>query len=242
MDLPDSVTNSDEFGHLVDALCTKFGSTKPVARTGQPYAREVDLVTVIWSLDNVYRKCIAEKDESINVLKAEIAALRARVETMESRPSTQVANTVNWAKVVSGTTHKDENAVMMMATIASEMKRKEERINNVIVSVPTASFTATDGQEGEFAKMLAKDMGVVGQGQEAATRVKRAWRISKPTSSTTTGPVLLVVEMESTEAKIEMLRKSKNLRNLPNYKDVYVNEDLTPSERITHRKLREERD
>ncbi|RNA44688.1 hypothetical protein BpHYR1_002785 [Brachionus plicatilis] len=41
---------------------------------------------------------------------------------------------------------------------------------------------------------------------------------------------------------MEMLRKSKTLRKNPYFKDVYVNEDLTPSQRVADRKLRQERD
>ena len=80
------MSSAEEFGHLVDDLCTKFGATKATARSGAPYAREVDLVAIIRSLDGLYRKCIAEKDESITALQSEIADLRARVDTLESRP------------------------------------------------------------------------------------------------------------------------------------------------------------
>ena len=48
--------------------------------------------------------------------------------------------TLGWKKIASGTVHKDENAVAIMATIASEMKKKEERVNNIVASIPKSKF------------------------------------------------------------------------------------------------------
>ena len=170
--------------------------------------------------------------ENVN-LKKEVDELKRKSVAAQAN-----ATTLSWSKIAAGMAHKDENAVAIMATIATEMKRKEERVNNVIVAVPATSFPIAEGHELEFAKKLAGEM------ELRETRVKKARRISRRTdgsNAATAGPVLLVVEMESTEAKLEILQKSKDLRKKEGYKDVYVNEDLTPSERIADRKLREER-
>ncbi|RNA11321.1 hypothetical protein BpHYR1_023385 [Brachionus plicatilis] len=54
----------------------------------------------------------------------------------------------------------------------------------------------------------------------------------------------IVLEMESVDAKMAILRNAKKLRESENeqYKKVYINEDRTPSERAADKKLREERD
>ena len=237
MDLSGSVSTADELGQLVDTLCTKFGCTKPSARTGQPYAREADLVAVIRSLDSAFRKCISEKDESINALRAEIGDLRSRVETLERKPASAAGATLSWSKITAGLAHKDENAVAIMATISTEMKKKEERANNVVIATSSTNLAGTDNAEFEYAKTLAKAMGVPEEAVKTARRIGR-----KPESSVSNEPALVVVEMVSTSYKKEMLRESRNLRNKPEYKNVYVNEDFTPSERIADRKLRQERD
>ncbi|RMZ99148.1 hypothetical protein BpHYR1_032120 [Brachionus plicatilis] len=58
MDLNSPVSNADDLVVLVDALCQKFSANKPAGRSGNPHAREVDLVAVIRSLDGAYRRCM----------------------------------------------------------------------------------------------------------------------------------------------------------------------------------------
>lgn len=138
--------------------------------------------------------------------------------------------------------HKDENAVAMMTTMATEMRKKDERINNVVIAIPSATHIEPNC-EADFVKNLASNIGIAGTRIKTARRIKsRSNGINAVSSVVKNDQVLLVVEMESTEAKIDMLRKSKILREKPEYNNVYVNEDLTPSERVANRKLRQERD
>ncbi|RNA36672.1 hypothetical protein BpHYR1_013885, partial [Brachionus plicatilis] len=203
MELTGPVSNSEDWTLLIETLFSKFGTTKPVCRTGNPYAREVDVVSVIRSLDGAYRKCLAEKDECISALKVEISELRSRVDVKERRQKEPIPSTsFNCSKIVSGNTHKDENAVTMITTITTEMKKKEERANNVFLAIPEAKLTEPNG-EADFAKKLATDMGISG------TKIKN------------TDPVLLVVELDTKEAKMEMVRKSRSLRQIAEYNDVY---------------------
>ncbi|RNA24986.1 hypothetical protein BpHYR1_046059 [Brachionus plicatilis] len=132
----------------------------------------------------------------------------------------------NWANVVAGNAHKNDKAAAMMATVATELRRKEERAQNMIL-----------------AKKLALAIGV------PEAKIKKARCITKKTpvrAVETAGSnierVLFVVEMDSVSSKLDMLGNSKKLRNSEELKGVYINEDLTPSERIAHKKLREERD
>ena len=168
MDLNSPVSNADDLVFLIDALCQKFSANKPAGRSGNPHAREVDLVAVIRSLDGAYRRCMADKEDSINALKAEIAELRDRIDSIEKRPVTSASSSsINWAKVASGSVHKDENAVALMTSISTEMKKKEERAKNVLLAIPASIITVADG-EADFAKKLATHMGIPG------SRVKMA--------------------------------------------------------------------
>ncbi|RMZ95161.1 hypothetical protein BpHYR1_034406, partial [Brachionus plicatilis] len=169
-----------------------------------------------------YRKCLAEKDECISALKVEISELRSRVDVIERRQKEPIPSTsFNWSKIVSGNTHKDENAVAMITTITTEMKKKEERANNVILAIPEAKLTEPNG-EADFAKKLATDMGISGMKIKNVRRIKRKLEGSTTILITNkTDPVLLVVELETKEAKMEMVRKSRSLRQIAEYNDVY---------------------
>ena len=150
--------------------------------------------------------------------------------------SSSLVPPMDWSKIVNGMAHKDENAVAIMATIATEMKKKEERANNVVASIPATIFDCEEGSEVEFIQKLANKLGVPG------SKVKKAKKISRAKDKTANNRVLLVVEMESPSARADMIRSSRKFRDDESHKCIYINEDLTPSERITQRKLRQERD
>ncbi|RNA40381.1 hypothetical protein BpHYR1_021774 [Brachionus plicatilis] len=149
----------------------------------------------------------------------------------------------NWANVVAGNAHKNDKAAAMMTTVATELRRKKERAQNVIAAIPVSMFK--ENEEMILAKKLALAIGA------AEAKVKKARCITKKTpvrseTAETAGSnierVLFVVEMDSVSSKLDMLGNSKKLRNSEELKGVYINEDLTPSERIAHKKLREEQD
>ena len=58
--------------------------------------------------------------------------------------------------------------------------------------------------------------------------------------SNTSGPRLLRFKCVSTNVKFDILKKAKDLRNHPELKGVYINPDLTKSQRETNKSLREE--
>ncbi|RNA38596.1 hypothetical protein BpHYR1_051677, partial [Brachionus plicatilis] len=115
-------------------------------------------------------------------------------------------------------------------------KKKEERASNVVASIPATVFDCEEGCEVEYIQKLANKLGVPG------SKVKKARKITRAKEKTANNRVLLVVEMESPGAKADMIRSSRKLRDDESHKGIYINEDLTPSERITQRKLRQERD
>lgn len=58
--------------------------------------------------------------------------------------------------------------------------------------------------------------------------------------SNTSGPRLLRFKCESTNVKFDILKKAKDLRNHPELNGVYINPDLTKSQRATNKSLRGE--
>ncbi|RNA09783.1 hypothetical protein BpHYR1_011467 [Brachionus plicatilis] len=98
--------------------------------------------------------------QNTSALKVEISELRSRVDVIERRQKETLPTTsFNWSKIVSGKTHRDENAVAMITTITTELKKKKERGNNVILTIPETKIADPNG-EAEFAKKLATDMGI----------------------------------------------------------------------------------
>lgn len=67
--------------------------------------------------------------------------------------------------------------------------------------------------------------------------VSGVYRIGRMTSSR---PRLLKVICNTFESKRSLLSKSKNLRNMTQYKNVYMNPDLTPQQQMQNKQLREE--
>ena len=53
-------------------------------------------------------------------------------------------------------------------------------------------------------------------------------------------PRLLVITLENMETKMELLRMSSELRNFTEWRNLYINPDLTPAEREANRQLRQE--
>ncbi|RNA08711.1 hypothetical protein BpHYR1_003590 [Brachionus plicatilis] len=102
------------------------------------------------------------------------------------------------------------------------MKKKEERASNVVASIRATVFDCEEGVPG--------------------SKVKKARKITRAKEKTANNRVLLVVEMESPGAKADMIGSSRKLSDDEIHKGIYINEDLTPNERITQRELGQERD
>ena len=77
---------------------------------------------------------------------------------------------------------------------------------------------------------MASTIGVGDLDPEEVTRIGRA---------NSSGARLLRFKCESTIEKFDILKKAKDLRNHPEFKGVYINPDLTKSQRETHKALRE---
>ncbi|RNA26867.1 hypothetical protein BpHYR1_011784 [Brachionus plicatilis] len=178
---------------------------------------------------------VKAQKEQIKEMTTEITELKKnKKEATTSAP-------LDWSKIMAGEVHKDKNAVAMMATMANEMKKKAERANNVIAAIPAE--LCTEGGDDALVKSLTSEIGV------AESRVIKTRRIRGQTTGNTANMrntnerVLIVLEMESVDAKMAILRNAKKLRESQNkqYKKVYINEDRTPNERAAD-KLREERD
>ena len=63
---------------------------------------------------------------AVKLLQQENASLRSEIDNLKKKSHTLASGPppVNWSKIASGMAHRDETAVAMMATIATEMRKK----------------------------------------------------------------------------------------------------------------------
>ena len=83
----------------------------------------------------------------------------------------------------------------------------------------------------EIVTEMASTIGIEGLDPEEVARIGRA---------NTSGARILRFNCESTKEKFELLKKAKDLQNHPEFKSAIVNPDLTKSQRITNKALRDE--
>ncbi|RNA25239.1 hypothetical protein BpHYR1_043155 [Brachionus plicatilis] len=76
-------------------------------------------------IETLEKESITQKD-TIKTLSTLVDSLS----NTRDRPSQTFSSStppMNWSRIAYGMVHRDENAVAIMATIATEMKKKEER-------------------------------------------------------------------------------------------------------------------
>lgn len=120
--------------------------------------------------------------------------------------------------------------------ILAEVESRDRRKSNLILS------GLPEKEDGTADERKQSDMSAVktlfsALDNSKTNAVSAVFRIGKMTSS---GPRLLKVICCDEESKRALLSKSKDLRNIIQYKEVYINPDLTPLQQAQNKKLREE--
>ena len=116
----------------------------------------------------------------------------------------------------------------IVATEKKSMAKKER--NLIVFGLPTQS--GTDGDKRELKKIFQAIESTVNTESVKLTRFKG--KDNRP------GPILL--ELESVEKKNQVLKLARKLRDNNEYKNVYINPDLTESEAALEKSLRSDRD
>ena len=120
--------------------------------------------------------------------------------------------------------------------ILAEFEDRDRRKANLILS------GLPEKEDGTLEQRKEKDLSTVkalfsALDSSKVDAVSAVFRIGKLTSSR---PRLLKVICRNTESKRALLSKSKDLRNMDQYKNVYMNPDMTPLQQAQNKKLREE--
>ena len=108
--------------------------------------------------------------------------------------------------------------------IIDEISDRERRACNIIV-VGLATEEANHHSQQRRVKEMLVSIGVANSGDLQMIRLR---------------PNLLLVKLESKQTRDLVLKMSRKLRTSSSYKSVYVNPDLTPTQRQENRKRREQ--
>ena len=127
-----------------------------------------------------------------------------------------------------------DTSTEICTTVNSVLDKERRKLNVVISNLPESTPSDIETRE---TRDLRKFVDVIKDSLKLNVRALRCYRVGKIREDR---PRLLVVSLENIETKQELLRMSSQLRNIPEWSNLYINPDLTPAEREMNRKLRQE--
>ena len=149
--------------------------------------------------------------------------------------SSVVASSRNWSTSSSRSKAPVEQLVVVNAAINEQKNREKRRKNIIVYGLPVSKKVTIQEQQEEDKEEISKLFG------ELNIQVIPVYqRRLKTKSHEKPGPVLVILNEVSERNPI--LSKAKLLREMPNYKSVFISPDLTDAERMEDFELRKKRD
>ena len=179
------------------------------------------------------QKKVEEQDQTIANQKSEIDRIKGTTSSSSSHP-------FSYSSMVTNNSKKSDAEIFIMSKVHAELKEKSKIENNVIVSgldEPSSSDNENIAEKDEeIVDDLLESLNV------SKNKVKRFTRLRKKGGKTDqTKPDLLLIEFTDNITQTKALSNAAKLRNITNYKKVFVNPDKTPTERAGEAKLRQTR-
>ena len=177
-------------------------------------------------------KVIETMNETISNLKKEITEFKEK----SSRNSTQqplFSSFFNKEDPTKGDklTSQEMNLLTACTNEAKDLKARE---SNLIIMGAPEPVDNTDRQihANEYAQNLLSAIGF------NKRHLKSTYRHNKSNKSNNSHNSIIKIVLSDSNDRLPILKEaSKKLKNMATYKDVFVNKDLTPSQRETHRAL-----
>lgn len=116
------------------------------------------------------------------------------------------------------------------------MDREKRKLNVVVYNLPEQG-DADDSAADKNQKDVSKLCSIIRSELSVNIRVKKAFRVGRRMPER---PRLLIVTLESVEAKMELLKLASQLRSSDEWRTLYINPDLTQKEREEGKRLRQE--
>ncbi|CAF0985378.1 unnamed protein product [Brachionus calyciflorus] len=169
--------------------------------------------------------------------------LNQKVQQVEKadRPKMSWSNLFKKQDVTNGNPEPQEKtlqkieAAEAMTAFTNEISNREKRKKNiVIVEVEESRETdekITKKDEDDKINEILEKMIIDKNKVKSVTRINNKSNNGKP------GPILMKIDSE--ESKFNVLKQTKELRDDEKYKNIFVNADLTPAERLEQKILRD---
>ena len=169
---------------------------------------------------------------------ANILQFENEVDSLKKSKSNVALNGSSWADVLARTAKKTSEQISLINTMQVENNERARREKNVIIlGLPVS--TANDlvqriDEEKEMVEKMFSSIGMV------SVIVKRVIRLRQKEQNGTQRVAPVVVELENKETRNLVLKASKDLARVNEFKTIYVNADLTESESVLAKQLRDE--
>ena len=119
-------------------------------------------------------------------------------------------------------------------TIGSVMDSERRKLNVVIHNLPECEPTEDNSREQldmiNFEETMKKALSL-------RVRSSKCFRVGKKREG---HPRLLIVTLQDMETKMELLRSASQLRKEPEWRNIFINPDLTPAEREVNKRVKTE--
>lgn len=175
-------------------------------------------------IENSKAEILSSLKKEIDGLTIVLTKLNKRVEEVESK-NLQLEERVQQLE--------DDHANLL-----SEIEDRDRRKSNLIISgIPEKVDCSSDERrqwDEEVSATLFQSLGEAFN----TTAITGTYRIGKIDPKKP--PRLLRVTCRDAQTKREIVKKAANLRNIPKYRNVYINPDRTPKEQREHKRLTEE--
>ena len=217
---------------IIDQLCKEFGVAREQNTQGNQNARKCDLSSVVKVMKAAFSKFSNEKDKQIEMLQREVHDLKCRLDREEK-------NRPTFAQLFSNEKGKkpSEEAVQVISSLSRETRETEKKQKNVVI------FGIAESKKSVATEKSAEDLEVVKEIIGATTRSKKIEikKVHRLRSNVENKPGPVVVELSSKEDRDLVLKSARNLKENENFREVFVNEDMTLIERLKHKELIRER-
>ncbi|RNA19072.1 neurogenic locus notch -like protein [Brachionus plicatilis] len=198
------------------------------------------------------RICLLEtenRNQSIQIatLQKENDSLKHTTANNTNESSTVMNPNQTFASMLQGNNQKSESEMVMLTKVSQEFKRREKIENNIIISgLPEHESDNQDEKNRHDVTEVGKILEALGVDKTKCKRVARI-RVRAQTTNTNndsvnaTRPAMMLVELKDNESKRLIITQSRVLARDNNYKNVYINQDRTITERIFDKQLREDK-
>ncbi|CAF0714789.1 unnamed protein product [Brachionus calyciflorus] len=174
---------------------------------------------------------VVDLENMVNDMKAEVDELKKTVadkdEEIKKIKESSTTNTCSYAAMLKGTKNTEAENVLL-AKISKENKEKRRKENNIIISgLPEKNDGNVEEKKEYDNEKVNKILNILELDSEHEIKKYTRLKPSNPNKKSD----MIVVELNSKKKVTTALKNSKELKNNEEFKNVYINRDLSLAER-----------